>query len=211
MIIIIFIIFFIIILLLITNNNYIIILIISIFILYYIYYHKKPKLEAMKSNIDGKTYLVLNKKNKQIATDVLAIVMNNIILLTNHLYKNISKYKDYENYIIKLNDKINDINLEEGSNESSYTSYTINKGEQMIFCLRSKKSKDIIHDTNLIMYVALHEIAHIACPEYGHTELFKKIFAFFVQTSIDLGLYNKIDFNNNPTEYCGLTINASIV
>ena len=61
------------------------------------------------------------------------------------------------------------------------------------------------------MYVALHEIAHIACPEYGHTDLFKKIFAFFVLVAMNIGIYKKIDFNYDPVDYCGLTITESII
>ena len=61
------------------------------------------------------------------------------------------------------------------------------------------------------MYVTLHEIAHIACPEYGHTPLFNKIFAFFTETASDIGLYKKISFETSPREYCGLTISNSII
>ena len=64
---------------------------------------------------------------------------------------------------------------------------------------------------NLVMYVVLHEMAHIACPEYGHTQLFKQIFAFFAETAIKINLYEKINFNENPSEYCGLTVTDSII
>jgi hypothetical protein len=61
------------------------------------------------------------------------------------------------------------------------------------------------------MYVALHEISHVACPEVGHTELFKKIFHFITKIAINMGIYKKIDFAKNPVEYCGLTVSESIV
>ena len=63
----------------------------------------------------------------------------------------------------------------ETSLTSNYTSYSINKGEELSFCLRSK-STGKLHDINLLMYVAVHELAHTACPETGHTPLFNKIF-----------------------------------
>lgn len=71
--------------------------------------------------------------------------------------------------------------------------------------------EDNIHEFNLVMYVLLHEISHVACPEYDHTPLFKKIFRFICQEAIDVGLYEKIDFVNTPKEYCGMGINESII
>ena len=86
----------------------------------------------------------------------------------------------------------------------------MNKGEELVFCLRSKEDKHF-HDINLIMYVMVHELAHIACPEYGHTPLFNKIFTFLLKICIKIKLYKKIDFDTNPTEYCGMTVTSSII
>ena len=61
------------------------------------------------------------------------------------------------------------------------------------------------------MYVALHEISHLACKEIGHTQLFKDIFEFIVIQAIEINLYKKIDFEENPTEYCGMTLTSSII
>ena len=61
------------------------------------------------------------------------------------------------------------------------------------------------------MYVAIHEMAHMACPEIGHGELFKDIFRFLTLEAIDLKLYKKTDYQNNPVEYCGMLLSSSIV
>ena len=61
------------------------------------------------------------------------------------------------------------------------------------------------------MYVAIHEMAHIACPEIGHGELFKQIFNFLTLTSMDLNIYQKIVFVSNPREYCGMELTSSIL
>ena len=129
----------------------------------------------------------------------------------NHLDTNKEEYSEYREYIEQLVRKIGDININESSEDSMYTSYSVNKGEQIVFCLRSKKNKNKIHDLNLVMYVALHEISHVACPEFGHTQLFKKIFAFFTRVAIDIGIYKKINFRIDPLEYCGLIISDSII
>jgi hypothetical protein len=70
----------------------------------------------------------------------------------------------------------------------------------------------MLHDINLMMYVVLHEISHVACPVYdNHGPLFKKIFAFITNAAIKIGLYTKINFGTQPEEYCGLMITDSIV
>ena len=136
--------------------------------------------------------------------------------LKNPNHSDQSRYKDFEPYILQLKEKIKDVVVKESASNTVYTSYTINKGEQIIFCIRSKAIASIlnssdIHDLNLIMYVALHEISHVACPEYHHTPLFKKIFRFFCEEAIEMGIYKKIEFNVTPKEYCGMKINDTII
>lgn len=165
----------------------------------------------VKSRIDGKYYLVRDIDNKQDVADTLAIIKQNIIKLTDYMLQNASD--EYKPYVERLYSKINNVVISENIRDFYYTSYSVNKGEQLVFCMRSRhdKHEDKQHDINLMMYVALHEISHIACPEYGHTETFKKIFKYVTQCAIDCGLYTKIDFKKEPTEYCGLIINESII
>lgn len=164
-----------------------------------------------KSDIDDELYLVRDVDDKRHAANFLANIKKNIMVLTDYLYSNKDKYPEHIQYIIQLNDKIKNVVILESSENSVYTSYSVNKGEQIVFCLRSKVIKNNMHDMNLIMYVVLHEISHVACPEYGHTLLFKQIFSFITKIAIELNLYSKIDFTTNPTEYCGLTITDSII
>lgn len=164
------------------------------------------------SDIDNKSYLVRDLPDSHRAANMLAKIKENMLLLTNHLvtYKD-SSYVDHRDYITQLSKKMQTVEISESSDTSAYTSYSVNKGEQIIFCLRSKTNKNELHDINLVMYVALHEMSHVACPEYGHTNLFKKIFAFITSVAINQGIYNKIYFRDNPLEYCGLTISDSII
>lgn len=189
------------------------ILILTLFVLIFVLFkYEKYEVKYVVSDIDGEKYLVRDLPDKQKSANTLAKIKANIFTLTRHLdrYKS-TKYKDYESYISQLSRRIKGVIINESTEDSVYTSYSVNKGEQIVFCLRSKRHKNEFHNLNLIMYVVLHELAHVGCPEYGHTPLFKKIFAFFTTVAIDIGLYNKIDFQNNPTEYCGLEINDSIV
>jgi predicted metal-dependent hydrolase len=173
---------------------------------------EKSEVKYVKSNIDGKEYLVRDVPDKQEASDLLAKLKQNMFKLRDHLLQNKSneKYKEYSEYIDQLNKRITNVVINESTPDSTYTSYSVNKGEQIVFCLRSKYDSSL-HDLNLLMYVAIHELAHVACPEYGHTDLFKKIFAFFSNISIKINIYEKIDFPGDPTEYCGMIISESII
>ena len=165
------------------------------------------EVKYVESDLDGKKYLVRDLPDKQKAANMLAKIRMNLINLSNYLNDNKDdKYKEYSEYIERLHSKIENVDISESTPDSAYTSYSVNKGEQLVFCVRSKDIINNLHDLNLVMYVALHEISHIASPEYGHTELFKKIFAFFTDIAIQRNLYTKIDFKHDPTEYCGLII-----
>ena len=166
----------------------------------------------IKSNIDNKLYLVKNLTDKQSAADLLADIHNNMILLVDYLYKHKDdKFKENKEYIYQLKKKIDGIIISENNDGNNNTSYSINKGEQIVFCIRSKKNIDKLHNINLLMYVTIHELAHVACPEYGHTPLFKDIFYFLIKAAIEINIYKKVDFKNNPLEYCGIIINDSII
>lgn len=167
----------------------------------------------MNSNIDNNPYLVRDLPDKQQAANMLAKIKNNIETITMHLYNNKNGFQEYEKYIDQLHERIQNVVVLESSEDSVYTSYSVNKGDQIVFCLRSRNysTRNQMHTINLMMYVVLHEMAHVACPEYGHTDLFKKIFAFITDQAIKIGLYKKIDFAKDPTEYCGMTITDSII
>jgi hypothetical protein len=190
------------------------IIFIIFFILIVILFVKIPKKEVVyvKSDIDGESYLVRDLPDKQKAANMLARIKKNIFSLQMYLNENKdTKYQEYKPYIEQLTTRIKDVVINESTEDSVYTSYSVNKGEQIVFCLRSRDGNTQLHDLNLVMYVALHEIAHVACPEYGHGALFKKIFAFFTTVAIEQGIYHRIPFDKEPTDYCGLTISDSII
>ena len=90
------------------------------------------------------------------------------------------------------------------------TSYSVNKGEELSVCLKSKTTGEL-HDINLLMYVIIHEMSHFACPEIGHGDLFQKIFKKFIDISIKIGIYNYDDYSTKPIEYCGMILSSSVV
>jgi hypothetical protein len=193
------------------------IILILIILLIFIIKHQKNDMVYVISDIDNKPYMVRKLLDKQQASNMLAKLHNNIYIFVQYLmdkityFPTVQRYIEFKPYIIQLNNKIQNVIIQETPANTEYTSYTINKGEQIIFCIRSSEPPNNIHDLNLIMYVLLHELSHVACPEYNHTPLFKKIFKFICEEAIEMGIYKSIDFNTTPQIYCGMKIYDSII
>lgn len=208
------------------NGSHIILIIGLIFLVLIINHNIQTRgMIYVRSDIDGNNYLVRDQADKQSASNFLARLNKNIHGITEYMYNKLNnpsfaqtkRYQEFKPYILQLRDKIQNVSIKESPSGSSYTSYTVNKGEQIIFCIRTKTLSSLlnnsnnIHDFNLVMYVMLHEISHVACPEYDHTPLFKKIFKFICEEAIEMGIYKKVDYENNPLEYCGMIINETII
>jgi predicted metal-dependent hydrolase len=160
--------------------------------------------------VDNKEYLVRNSEDKSKAANTLANIKENIKKLVTHLKNTINKHNGEKEYINNLVNRTKEINIMETPADEKNTSYTINKGEKIVICLRSKLLNEI-HDINTIMYVVIHELAHVACPEFGHTPLFKKIFIFLLKESHKINIYIPIDYRKKPQDYCGMTINEYLL
>ena len=60
------------------------------------------------------------------------------------------------------------------------------------------------------MYVAIHELAHIACESVGHTDEFWDIFKKMLFEGAKIKIYKPVDYSVNPTSYCGTIINEML-
>jgi len=163
--------------------------------------------------IDGNNYYVRNDDNKDEAVKILSELRENLKKLINFIEENSANDKEYYIYkdnINSIKNKIDEVIIKETPSNSSYTSYSVNKGEELYLCIRSKKTNKI-HDINDLLYVAIHEIAHIGCPEIGHTDLFFKINLYLLKKAIEFNLYKYDDYNNKPREYCGINLNNTLL
>ena len=97
----------------------------------------------------------------------------------------------------------------ENTPNSRYTAYSVNKGQELVFCLRLKKEGDKLVPKNTILFVALHEITHIMTKSIGHDQEFWDNFSFMLKIAIDNKIYTSVDFNINPKQYCGIEINST--
>ena len=67
---------------------------------------------------------------------------------------------------------------------------------------------DVLYE-NIMMFVALHELAHIMTKSVGHTDEFWDNFRYLLKKAIKLGVYKDVNFEKNPVDYCGTKITNS--
>lgn len=185
--------------------DYFVIIILIVVILFYIkkYY---GEIEYVKSKIDGRYYLVRKLSDKQGAADFLASINQDCIKLIKYLVAKHPNNRD----IRRLDKNFNPDSISEGSADSGYTSYSVNKGEKIILCLRQKQSNEFVAK-NVVMYVTLHELAHLMTSEIGHTKQFWDNFKFIAEEAVEFGVYDKVDYSKSPVKYCGIKITSSII
>lgn len=76
-------------------------------------------------------------------------------------------------------------------------SYSINK-KQVYLCIKDEQGEH--YAMNMLMYVALHELAHCMCDEIGHTPKFHEIFNHLLEIAHEKNVYDK---NIEPlSSYC---------
>lgn len=191
-------------------NENVLIAMLIIFIYIFLFLNRRNVI-YVESN-SGMKFLIHKDTMMKDKTELFSIMVENMLKLKNHLVKNKDNFPEYKKYIEQLRDYFdeNRTTIYETEPDSNLTSYSINKGEELSFCLKSKKTGKL-HDINLLMYVAIHEMSHIACPDIGHGFLFKKIFRFFCEEAINIRLYRKDNYDMNPVEYCGMILSSSII
>ena len=195
-----------------------IILIIFIFLLIKYLFSNQVEMIFIKNIGKQQQFLVRRLPDKNKAAKMLCDIKlklmqfsNDLLLDLNNRIKmgdsNAMKYIKYVNTICK---RLDNCPFNESSPDSIYTSYTVNKGEEMIVCLRDSKTHKI-HDFNTLMYVCTHEIGHIGCPEVGHTHLFHQINKFLLLEAIKYGVYTYTNYNKFPCKYCSLILDNNVI
>ena len=62
-------------------------------------------------------------------------------------------------------------------------------------------------DENTLMFVALHELSHIATASIGHEPEFWENFKFLLDVAVKMKLYTPENYGDKSKEYCGMKIN----
>jgi len=175
----------------------------SIIFIYLIYqYHYYSKIEKIVSTVDNRDYEVQIKNDAQEAANLIAQIREKLILLVQHLIKSFPG----EDRTEQLQTNFKPDNIKEGIDDPNYTSYSINKGEQIVLCLRTNNK---LMDLNTMMFVVLHELSHICTKSIGHTPEFWDNFKWILEEAINIGVYKKQEFKLNNVDYCGIKITNS--
>lgn len=184
------------------------------FIIIYKLKYKSPSISVEAFN--NREYLVNDLKDSQAAANTLAQIMTtleNLVKFIINDYNNKNPTKEdntFIGYVRTIDKRLPDVKISENPLDSKFTSYSINKGEELVFCIRDKLTKKI-HNLNELLYVAIHEIAHIGCPEIGHTELFRTINQYLLKKAVRYKLYKYIDYGTYNKSYCGMTLSTTIL
>lgn len=147
---------------------------------------------------DGKSYFVNNRQSK--ADKIIAA--NKIADIRQRINQLIYAIKDNTNLMQRdgykrLVSKWNSIEIEElNIDKSGVLAFNINKGERIGICLRNNEMNDII-------FVLLHELAHIITKEVGHPKPFWDNYKELLEVAMQNDIYVYKDYNRNASKYCG--------
>lgn len=158
----------------------------------------------VRSRIDGQEYRVRDLPDKQNAADMLARLRLNLSTLTDSLSQTFPHKKQVQRLV--QNFRADPNRFFESTPDAEHTSYSVNKGESVHFCLRQRDGSEQLVDTNVMMFVALHEMAHMITESIGHEPEFWNNFGWLLREAESRNLYKPTDFKNQPVTYCGVQI-----
>lgn len=160
---------------------------------------------SVKSTVDGQSYSVRDMPDKQEAADIMArvrIKMNKLKLHVEATYPDKPQVKQ-----LSRNFNASSSSIYEATPEAEFTSYSVNKGESIHFCLRQREGGDesLVHE-DIVTFVAIHEMGHVITKTVGHGPDFWNNFAWLLQEAERVGIYQHRDFRAHPVSYCGMKI-----
>ena len=127
-----------------------IMIIIIILVCFFIYYCKYRKNVLIVSKVDNKTYRVLENHTQQQAADILGSISIQIDKLVTAA-ENSNLFNDYRDNVKFLRKQVKTLVLMENiENNDAITSYTLDKGNSIVLCLRSNHIGEL-HDVNLFI------------------------------------------------------------
>jgi predicted metal-dependent hydrolase len=174
----------------------------------YAFTQKGPgNLVECTSTLDGRAYRVQDLPDKQDAANRLSEIRTGLEKIL-HEYRQPEYFHDEPTQLLVQRLKID--HLMENDVASQYTSYSENKGERIVLCLRDKTAAPYqLVDVNTIMFVTLHEMAHLMTVSSGHTQEFWTNFRRLLQDAMKAGVYTQVNYSRSPVEYCGMMITDS--
>ncbi len=160
-------------------------------------------LKCIVSTVDGNQYCVRERANLQSAADLLATITEQC----NELVKYVGAKHPTREGVSRLVKGFNPKKIMETLPTSKYTAFSENKGEKIAFCLNRKKEDNAnLIDESTLMFVAIHEIAHVMTKSIGHKTEFWDNFKFLLENAKEANIHNPVDYKQKPSDYCGMKI-----
>ena len=116
-------------------------------------------------------------------------------------------------YITKENPMVTEVrkrlrllepNLKFNVYENTLTDSTFTLSKTNIYlCTKTK-------DINTLTYVGIHELAHIKTHTYGHDKDFIKNFRELLNKANQMGLWQPVNYSENPQKYCGIMVKDNV-
>lgn len=156
----------------------------------------------VKSSKDNREYIVRDLPNAIDAANKLSMINEKILLLIDHL-------DESEENVKRLKKNYRPESLSENTKDSIHTSYSLNKGEKISLCLREKSDDVIFEDDNTIIFVVIHELAHLMTKSIGHTDEFWDNMRYLLEGARKVGIYKVVDYKKENVEYCGMYIKST--
>lgn len=158
---------------------------------------------------DGREYDMQNLPNKEEAVRVLSSIRGDLEKLYTHYRETMGLAEDppVARFLARFNPEV----FVENDMASPDTSYSENKGVRVVVCLRDKTAPPNypVIEKNTVMFVVLHEMAHLMTETIGHTSEFWANFRRILQDAVQLGIYTPVNYAQSPTPYCGMKITDS--
>lgn len=160
-----------------------------------------------KSTVDGREYYVRDLPDKEEAANLLAHLRLRLASLMDGL---IQSYPDKPQVQrLQQNFKPDPKRFLESTPSAEHTSYSVNKGESVHFCLRQRDGTEKLVALDVMVFVALHEMSHMITKSIGHDKEFWNNFGWLLKEAEQRNLYKPKDFKNHPVSYCGVNITDS--
>jgi hypothetical protein len=170
-------------------------------------YLSGPKNNTLVKASDGRSYKVQDLPDKHEAAERMSRLRSNLVKICDHCKDPSLKLDEpYQRLVSRFDPDA----LEENDLTADSTSYSENKGEKIVVCLRDKTSPPYpLIEENTVMFVLIHEMAHLMTASIGHTPEFWTNMRKLLHDCIQLGVYQSVNYAKNPVKYCGMIISDS--
>jgi hypothetical protein len=161
--------------------------------------------DYVQSEYDKNKYLVRNLPDRKQAANLLGQLRARLI----QLIKALLQRHPNDPRVQRLRANFNPDQISETPESAgNVTSYSVNKGEKIVFCIRQRNERNELVDINTLMFVAIHELSHLMTQSIGHTKEFWTNMKFLLSEAMSDGirLYTYQPFAEQPKPYCGTMI-----